>query len=766
MRELADYDYNYYDVERAFLEALAEAGIPPASGEQIILDGTKRTYTVAGDKQKKRGGYVVYMDESPAGAFWKYGGSSAVPKTKWHYKTGYVSSLSEEERQALFEKQRLKRQEEERKRAQTRGMQQRKVRMEWAAATKATAAHRYAVKKKLSSVPGARLYGDSLMVAYIDTSGEIRSRQLIDLKGPSNPRGKDNSWGTGKQGHFCVLSGYPNPLGNGTDVIPPNAPGPIFICEGWATGVSIYEATECVTVVAIDAGNLYPVTKSLLENYTGAEFVVAADNDSWKNKGNTGMKAAIELWYELGVPFVAPDFEEGEELSDWNDFAAKHGLAVTKRAMLRKLELFKKQESYIEQEEKPRFLHLNYNTGRPTGTIANLEALLKAKKIWVGYNEIKKEEVMTIPGRIYCRDNAATAGVAHIKSLCAQYGYPKSEVGEYLTEIASRHVVNPVRDYILSEPWDGMNRLQTVYDSIHAEEGFPNGFKETLIRRWLLSGVAAAFSKGSGDFRCRGVLVFQGGQGIGKSTWFRTITGNNEWFGDGQSVNPSHKDDVMPAIRCWIVELGELEGTMRKADISKLKTFIAAASDDIRVPYGRQVSAFSRRTIFCGSVNQREFLMDITGNSRFWCIPAERIDRLEPKDVQQIWAQVYEEYYLSYLKDKENTDYQWWLTKEEEEVLRLQNGEFEASDPVRSAIVSQLNWDTALECTYEWKTSTEVLIMCGYPRQSITRTMAMQAGEILTRVTGQKAKRKGKSGDRKYLVPPPLTNAASLHHYY
>lgn len=755
MRTLADYDYNYYDVERAFLEALDAAGIPPAQGEHIVLDGRRRSYTVAGDKQKKRGGYVVYMDENPAGAFWKYGGSSAVPKTKWHYKTGFISALTDEERQAYFEEQKAKRREAEAREAETRAKQQRKVRLEWEAATEASAEHPYAVKKKLTSAPGARLYGNDLLIAFINAAGEIRSSQTISASG-DGAVSKKNSWGTGKKGHFCVLGGSPNPnpLGKGTDIVPPDAAGPVFICEGWATGVSVYEATGCCTVVAVDAGNLRPVAEVLRENYGGTEFVIAADNDKWKGKGNPGTKAAVELWYDLGIPFVAPDFAEGQELSDWNDFACLHGLEVTKRAITRKLELFKQQDVYRELEDVPRFTHINGSTGRPMGTIANLEALLKAKKIWVGYNEIKKEEVMSIPGRIYCRDNAATAGVAHIKSLCAQYGYPKSEVDEFLTEIASRHVVNPVRDFILSEPWDGMNRMQTVFDSIHAEEGYPVAFKETLIRRWLISGVAAAFSRGSGDFRCRGVLVFQGGQGIGKSTWFRTIAGSTEWFGDGQSVNPSQKDDVMPAIRCWIVELGELEGTMRKADISRLKTFIAAATDDIRVPYGRHVSAFSRRTIFCGTVNQREFLMDITGNDRFWCVPCEKIDRLDPKDVQQVWAQVYEEYYLPHLKAPEDPNYQWWLTREEEAELRERNGEFEASDPVRSAILSQLNWDDAYENTYEWMTSTEVLVACGYPRQSITRTMAMQAGEVLIKITGQKAKRMGKSGDRKYYVPP------------
>ena len=83
-----------------------------------------------------------------------------------------------------------------------------------------------------------------------------------------------------------------------------------------------------------------------------------------------------------------------------------------------------------------------------------------------------------------------------------------------------------------------------------------------------------------------------------------------------------------------------------------------------------------------------------------------------------------------------------------------QNGEFEASDPIRSAITSKLDWEMAFESTYEWKTATEVLIMCGYPVQSITRTSAMHAGEVLTQLTGRKAQRKGKNGDRKYFVPP------------
>ncbi len=759
---------NYYDVERAFLEALSDAGISPAPGEQIVLDSKRHYYSVCGDKKKKRGQYCVYYDEWPAGYFMKYGGSSAVPKTNWQYKTDFVSAFTPEERKAFYEEQKAKRLIREEQAEKDLAKVVLAARLDWKAATEASPEHPYAERKKLQSVPGARLYGvgkaASLVIAYCDTKYEIQTLQTISPKIGVNKLFTD---GSRKRGHFCVLSGFKNPDGNGVDIIPPNTEltkdSPIFLCEGWATGVSIYEATGCTTVVGADAGNLAPVLSNLRNSYPDRNFVIAADNDSYKKGGNTGTYVALQLWKEYGTPVVAPDFEEGEERSDWNDFAQKHGLAITKRSIMSKLRAFKESEEFKKQEFIPRYPDINSETGRPLFTLENLQALLKAKQIYIAYNVIKKEEVMRIPGKIYTRDLAAEAGVAYVKSVCIRNGLPKSCVDDYISAIAAENEINPVKDFILSEPWDGINRLHNVFNSIHTdpESEFPEEFKRTLIRRWLLSGVAAAFSKGSGDFRCRGVLVFQGGQGIGKSTWFRTITGNHEWFGDGQSINPATKDDVMPAIRCWIVEFGELEGTFKKADMSKIKTFIAAAKDDLRVPYARHVTGFSRRTIFCATVNQREFLMDVTGSGRFWCIPAIKIDRLDPVEVQQIWAQVYEEYYLNHQKHPKDERYQWWLTDTEEKLLAKHNGEFEASDPVRSKILSNLNWE-AFECLYTWKTSSEVLEIIGYPTQNITKSLAMEASRVLADITGKKAQRQGKHGDRKYFVPPVMLEGYSV----
>ena len=106
------------------------------------------------------------------------------------------------------------------------------------------------------------------------------------------------------------------------------------------------------------------------------EFVVAADNDRYKRMGNTGGAAAFKIFEETGIPFVFPDFDEGEKLSDWNDYAAKFGLKKTRAAMLAKLEQFKARAEFKTRHAYPQFRACERDYGAARGTIANLEALL------------------------------------------------------------------------------------------------------------------------------------------------------------------------------------------------------------------------------------------------------------------------------------------------------------------------------------------------------------------------------------------------------
>ena len=463
--------------------------------------------------------------------------------------------------------------------------------------------------------------------------------------------------------------------------------------------------------------------------------------------GNSGGAAAFKIFEETGIPFVFPDFEEGEKLSDWNDYAAKFGLKKTRAAMLGKLERFKGRSEYKVRHAYPQFIHVNETTGRPKGTIANLEALLAYAGISVKYDEIKKEGIIGVPGREYCGDDVKNATLGHILSLCAQWGFPSSNVDPFLSEVAARNVINPVREWILSEPWDGIHRIGNVYDSVVEEKGFPRAFKELLMRKWLVSAAAAAFHPRG--FHYRGVLLLIGGQGIGKTTWFRNLAGRDEFFNEGIGLDPNDKDSLKRAISFWITELGELEGTFKRSDMSALKNFLTRSTDVLRMPWGRRMSEFQRRTVFGATVNQREILIDDTGNSRWWCIPVERMEMVDRRDMQQIWAEVYEDYYLRGTDDPLG---QWWLTKEEEAELARQNWQFEAPNPIEDLLTEGLNWELDRGFWREM-TATDALIQAGFvgvPRPGD----AMKAARVLRKLTGTTSKRSGHDRARMWLLPP------------
>lgn len=751
-------------MERAFLDAMAEAGIPPADNDTLRLDGRKHRFRVRGDKgREKSGEYCVYMDESPAGYFKSYKASHGVPYTTWFFRNGAASGWTDEERRRYIEECAARKEESDKEKAIAREKAINIARVKWETASEANPLHKYILKKGLSGAHGARQLGDLLVVPYYFPDGSIATVQTISGDGAKRFE-KDAP----KMGNFSLLSGRVPESGSfpasreliqgggkgcpsngeaGRGGLPNEISSRCWVCEGWATGCSIAEALGEDVIVAADAGNLRPVIDNAREKWPAVEFVVAADNDRYKRMGNTGGTAALKIFEETGVPFVSPDFAEGEKLSDWNDYAAKYGLKKARAAMLGKLERFKARSEYIERHSFPQFVHISETTGRPKGTIANLEALLAYAGISVKYDEIKKEGIIGVPGREYCGDDVKNATLGHILSLCAQWGFPSSNVDPFLSEVAARNVVNPVREWILSEPWDGIHRIGNVYDSVVEERGFPRAFKELLMRKWLVSAAAAAFHPRG--FHYRGVLVLIGGQGIGKTTWFRNLAGRDEFFNEGIGLDPNDKDSLKRAISFWITELGELEGTFKRSDMSALKNFLTRSTDVLRMPWGRRMSEFQRRTVFGATVNQREILIDDTGNSRWWCIPVERMDMIDRRDMQQIWAEVYEDYYMRGTEDPLG---QWWLTKDEEAELARQNWQFEAPNPIEDLLTEGLNWELDRGFWREM-TATDALIQAGFvgvPRPGD----AMRAARVLRKLTGTTSKRSGHDRSRMWLLPP------------
>jgi predicted P-loop ATPase len=372
--------------------------------------------------------------------------------------------------------------------------------------------------------------------------------------------------------------------------------------------------------------------------------------------------------------------------------------------------------------------HLS-DKGQPMNTVDNLAWMLDEYGITSRYNETRKQVELELPGKSYSIDNRANCSLAELTSVCVRNRMPVAYLQDYVKLIADRHAYNPARDWIKSKPWDGVKRVQQLIDTVKVAGD--TWLRDRLMYRWLLSAVAAVTVPYG--FHCRGALVFTGGQGLGKTSWFRRLVPQNMGLVMcGAILDPSNKDHVTNVVSHWIVELGELDATFRKADIARLKSWITEPADKIRRPYDRVESEYQRRTVICASVNGDRYLVDDTGNSRWWTIAAVSIDYKHDIDMQQVFAEL--------LLDVEAGE-QWWLTPEEEEALAGVNTQHEAIDPVEEMILSAFDWSSPVRG--KEMTATEVLVMIGFDKPN--KAQATHASGLLRDLTGAEP-RKTKTG--------------------
>jgi putative DNA primase/helicase len=102
----------------------------------------------------------------------------------------------------------------------------------------------------------------------------------------------------------------------------------IVVCEGFATGATIHEATGLPVIVAFNAGNLQAVCTAIYCLLPDVPLVVAADDD-WMTCPNTGIEAATQAALSVGGVMVKPWFDlrsRTPKATDFNDMAMASGL--------------------------------------------------------------------------------------------------------------------------------------------------------------------------------------------------------------------------------------------------------------------------------------------------------------------------------------------------------------------------------------------------------------------------------------------------------
>lgn len=380
--------------------------------------------------------------------------------------------------------------------------------------------------------------------------------------------------------------------------------------------------------------------------------------------------------------------------------------------------------------------------GKPVQHADNLREVARRIGAVIRYNVIRKEDEILCPGQSFSVDNEANASLAWLRSECSLFELNTGPLKEFVTLLADQNLYNPVAEWIMSKPWDKTSRLQAWYDTITGlEDGIEDKrkLKETLMRKWGLSAVAAGMSPNG--ISAPGVLTIQGGQYIGKTKWFKSLVPDElNLVKDGMILRPEDKDSVKQACSFWMVELGELDATFRKADVAALKAFLTNSSDVLRRPYAAKESQYARRTVFFASVNPSKFLNDPTGNRRYWTIEAVAIDHSHSIDMQQVWAELY-------VMHKSGASY--YLTQDEVEQLNDHNEDFTTVDPIEERLQTGLRWQDP-QSTWEWITATDALISVGMDRPNKNDTTT--AAAMIRKLNGGQQKR---TKTAKLLLVPP-----------
>ncbi len=208
---------------------------------------------------------------------------------------------------------------------------------------------------------------------------------------------------------------------------------------------------------------------------------------------------------------------------------------------------------------------------------------------------------------------------------------------------AHQNSYHPVRDFLNSLTWDGTERIRYCLHHFLGAEADEYTFQ--VLRLFLLGAIHRAFRPGC---KFEVMLCLVGGQGAGKSTFFRLLAGKDEWFSD--DLRKLDDENVYRKLQGhWIIEMSEMIATANAKSIEEIKSFLSRQKEVYKIPYETHPADRLRQCVFGGTSNAMDFLpLDRSGNRRFLpvqvCPEQAEVHILEDEAasrayLQQVWAE-------------------------------------------------------------------------------------------------------------------------------
>ena len=141
---------------------------------------------------------------------------------------------------------------------------------------------------------------------------------------------------------------------------------------------------------------------------------------------------------------------------------------------------------------------------------------------------------------------------------------------------------HPIRDYLSALVWDGTERIRFCLRHFLGADA--DDYTYEALKLFLLGAISRAFQPGC---KFEIMLCLVGGQGAGKSTFFRLLAVRDEWFSD--DLRKLDDDNVYRKLQGhWIIEMSEMMATANAKSIEEIKSFLSRQKEVYKIPYVQQ----------------------------------------------------------------------------------------------------------------------------------------------------------------------------------
>ena len=249
----------------------------------------------------------------------------------------------------------------------------------------------------------------------------------------------------------------------------------------------------------------------------------------------------------------------------------------------------------------------------------------------------------------------------------------EKKIQDAVMVIANENRYHPVRDFLNALQWDGTERIRYCLHRFLGADA--DDYTYEAMRLFLLGAISRAFRPGC---KFEIMLCLVGGQGAGKSSFFRLLAVQDDWFSD--DLKKLDDDRVFLKLQGhWIIEMSEMLATSSAKSIEEIRSFISRQKETYRTPYEAQPKNRLRQCVFGGSSNTLDFLpLDRAGNRRFLPIMIypenAEVHILEDEDASrayllQVWAEAMTIYRSGHYSMKFNKSIQRQLVEVQKDFM-------------------------------------------------------------------------------------------------